>query len=98
MKIPFEFEPLLIFGWMSAMLLTGVFLRAQVRFFQNYLIPSCLIGGVLGLVLETVGVIRFPAESWESFAYHLFNISFISVGLTTGNDAEERTSADKGYF
>mgnify|MGYP001815708585 CR=1 FL=1 len=98
MNIPFEFEPMLIFGWMSAMLLAGVFLRARIRFFQNYLIPSCLIGGLLGLILETVGVIRFPSESWESFAYHLFNISFISVGLTTGSAAEEQTPKDKGYF
>jgi len=98
MKIPFEFEPLLIFGWMSAMLLTGVLLRARIRFFQNYLIPSCLIGGVLGLVLETIGVIRFPPESWESFAYHLFNISFISVGLTSGNTAEEKATKGNGYL
>jgi ESS family glutamate:Na+ symporter len=98
MKIPFQFEPLLIFGWMSAMLLIGVVLRARIRFFQNYLIPSCLIGGILGLILETVGVIRFPSESWESFAYHLFNISFISVGLTAGNAANEKASTEKGYL
>ena len=98
MKIPFEFEPLIIFGWMSAMLLMGVFLRARIRFFQRYLIPSCLIGGVLGLILETAGVIRFPSQSWESFAYHLFNISFISVGLTTGRAPEEQASKGKGYF
>jgi ESS family glutamate:Na+ symporter len=98
MKIPFEFEPLLVFGWMSVMLLTGVLLRARIRFFQRYLIPSCLIGGVLGLVLETVGVIRFPSQSWESFAYHLFNISFISVGLTSGNASENEASKGNGYF
>ena len=98
MKIPFEFEPMLILGWMSAMLLAGVFIRARIRFFQNYLIPSCLIGGVLGLVLESCGVIRFPSEGWETFAYHLFNISFISVGLTAGSAAEEKARTDKGYF
>ncbi len=98
MNIPFQFEPLLIFGWMSAMLLIGVFLRARVGFFQKYLMPSCLIGGVLGLALETCGVIRFPSESWEFFAYHLFNISFISVGLTANSAAGENERTDKGYF
>ena len=98
MNIPFQFESMLIFGWMSAMLLTGVLLRARIRFFQKFLIPSCLIGGVLGLVLASCGIIRFPSDSWESFAYHLFNISFISVGLTVGSPDEEKARTDKGYI
>lgn len=98
MNIPFQFESMLIFGWMSAMLLTGVVFRARIGLFQKYLIPSCLIGGVLGLVLGTCGVIRFPAESWESFAYHLFNISFISVGLTAGSTADKKVRTGKSYL
>lgn len=98
MTIPFQFEPLLIFGWMSTMLLIGVLLRARIRFFQTYLIPSCLIGGVLGLVLKTGGLARFPSESWETFAYHLFNLSFISVGLTAGRDDAGQAGGSKGYL
>lgn len=35
----------------SCLLLLGTFLRAKVRFFQKYFIPSCVIGGFIGLIL-----------------------------------------------
>jgi ESS family glutamate:Na+ symporter len=57
-------------------------LRAKIKFFQKFMIPSCLIGGFLGLLLLTSGVLRLPVDSLETAAYHFFNISFISVGLT----------------
>jgi len=88
MEIPFPFEPLLVFGCLSIMLLIGVILRAKVRFLQRFLFPSCLIGGVLGLILLSTGIIRLPVSHLETFAFHFFNISFISVGLTPGKNRE----------
>ena len=67
---------MLVFGCLAIMLLTGVLLRAQLTFFQHFLIPSCLIGGILGLLLLNIGVIRLPVDNLETFAYHFFNISF----------------------
>jgi ESS family glutamate:Na+ symporter len=87
-KIPFPFEPLLIFGCLSIMLLAGVALRAKLRFLQKFLFPSCLIGGVLGLIVLSTGVIDLPARHLETFAFHFFNISFISVGLTPTRTGE----------
>ena len=86
MKMPFPFEPLLIFGFMAGALLLGVVLRARVSFFQNFLIPSCLLGGLAGLILISTGVISADTEMLETYAYHLFNLSFISVGLTSRGD------------
>ena len=82
MKIPFPFEPLLVFGFLSIMLLAGIVLRAKVAILQKFLFPSCLIGGVLGLILLSTGVIDLTVSHLETFAFHFFNISFISVGLT----------------
>ncbi len=90
MQSPFPFESMLVFGCLAIMLLTGVLLRAKITFFQHFLIPSCLIGGILGLVLLNTGVTRLPVANLESFAYHFFNISFISVGLTR-NPASKTT-------
>jgi ESS family glutamate:Na+ symporter len=89
MNIPFPFDSILIFGWLGVMLLVGVVLRSSVRFFQNYLIPSCMIGGIIGMVLVNAGVIRAGFSEFETFAYHLFNISFISVGLTAAGSEEK---------
>lgn len=84
MRIPFPFEPFLVFGCLSIMLLIGVVFRAKVRFIQSFLFPSCLIGGVLGLILLSIGIINLSVSHLETFAFHFFNISFISVGLTPG--------------
>ena len=90
MQIPFPFEAMLTFGGLAIMLLIGVLLRAKLSVFQRYLIPSCLIGGILGLVLLNINLIKLSASNLETFAYHFFNISFISVGLT---DDGNRTAA-----
>ncbi len=84
MNTPFPFEPVLLFGYMAVMLLLGMVLRASVKFFQLYLIPSCFIGGTIGLILTSTGVINVSTDLLETFAYHLFTISFISLGLTSG--------------
>ena len=82
MAPPFPFEPLVIFGFLSLMLLFGLLLRAFVPFFQKYLFPASLIGGMAGLALINTGWVSMDTETVKAFAYHFFNISFISVGLT----------------
>lgn len=51
MVSPFPFESMVVFGWLASMLLIGVLLRAKIPFFQKFLFPSCLIGGIAGLIL-----------------------------------------------
>ena len=97
-QIPFPFESMLLFGSLATMLLIGVVLRANIPFFQHFLIPSCLIGGVLGLILLNTGVFRLSVSNLETFAYHFFNISFISVGLTNSGNNANRGFRDKGFF
>lgn len=100
MQIPFPFEGMLTFGGLAIMLLVGVLLRAKVSIFQRFLMPSCLIGGILGLVLLNINLIKLSVSNLETFAYHFFNISFISVGLTrTGKQepaSNQKKSALKG--
>ena len=92
MSTPFPFDGMLVFAFLSALLLVGVGLRARVTFFQRFLVPSCLIGGILGLVLMVSGVFNIKASSLEAFAYHFFNISFISVGLTRNNNRQHQAT------
>ncbi len=88
MSSPFPFEVLLVFGFLSIMLLAGVVLRAKVALIQRFLIPACLIGGLLGLALVATGLVAAKVADLEAFAFHLFNISFISVGLTPGGSGQ----------
>lgn len=87
METPFPFEPVLVFGIMAVVLLLGMLLRGSIRVLQKFLLPSCFIGGTLGLILLSTGLVKLSTSLLETFAYHLFIISFISIGLTAaGND------------
>ncbi|MFW6139750.1 MAG: sodium/glutamate symporter [Acidobacteriota bacterium] len=98
MMTPFPFEPLVVFGFLSIMLLAGVFLRATVPFLQKLLFPASLIGGLLGLVLINLGWLSLDIETIKTFAYHFFNISFISVGLTPSENKKPGQSKEKKIF
>jgi ESS family glutamate:Na+ symporter len=98
MKVPFSFDWMLLFGSLAIMLLTGVLLRAKISIFQRFLIPSCLIGGVLGLIIVNAGIIKLSVTDLETFAYHFFNISFISVGLTNSTNQSGNLIKKKSFI
>lgn len=75
------------FGWISIMLIVGVILRAKVVFFQKYLFPASIIGGLLGFILISVGWINIPHETFTKFAVFFFTLNFISIGLTGADEA-----------
>ncbi len=54
-----------------------------------------MIGGVIGAVLVNARIIPLNTSDFETFAYHLFNISFISLGLTAGNEKREKHAQNK---
>ncbi|MBI9075225.1 MAG: hypothetical protein JEZ02_07430 [Desulfatibacillum sp.] len=96
MNAPFAFDSMLVFAWLSFFFLVGIYLRARVGFIQKFLFPSCLVGGFTGLLFMQSGLIDVETSALENFGYHLFNISFISVGLTRSEDANEPTSKFHG--
>ena len=98
MASPFPFESMIVFGWLACMLIAGVVLRARISFLQRFLFPSCLIGGVIGLILVHTPLINIAVFDLETFAYHFFNISFISVGLTYDHKDKNTSSRSKGYI
>lgn len=98
MQSIFPFESMLVFGFISVMLLIGIVLRAKIPLIQKFLFPSCLVGGILGMVLVNLGLIKIEADRLETFAYHLFNLSFISIGLTRSEKSKPDAAAGKEYF
>ena len=94
MASPFPFELVNLFAFMGLMLLAGILLRARFRLFQYFLFPACLIGGILGFVLHSTGAVTFQTSTLEAVAYHLFTVSFISIGLT----GQGNSDAPKGRF
>ncbi len=83
---PVSFNGLAVFAWMAIFLLIGMFIRAKVPFFRRFLIPSCIIGGTVGLIFQATGLINltgFPLDNsiMQNAIYHLFNLTWIFVGL-----------------
>jgi glutamate:Na+ symporter, ESS family len=75
------------FGWLAVMLLIGVILRAKIGFFQRFLFPAAIIGGLVGFIIKSIGWCDIPHETFVSLAVHLFTINFISIGLTGTDEA-----------
>ncbi|MFH2130765.1 MAG: sodium/glutamate symporter [bacterium] len=76
------------FGWLAVMLILGVILRAKIGFFQKYLFPASIIGGIIGFILISVGWCNITHETFTLFAIHLFTLNFISIGLTGFEDTK----------
>ncbi len=86
----FPFNFMLIFSFLSAMLLVGFLIRAKVGVIQRYLFPSSLLGGIIAFTI--VNWLKWDTKIFETFAYHFFNLSFVSIGLTP-TPPEEKLSA-----
>lgn len=99
MSSVFMFDAMIVFGALSILLLIGLFFRARLNFFQKFFVPACIIAGILGLILRTTAVglgwISPGAEFLETSVYHIFNITFISLGLTV---AVKNKTSDKNNF
>jgi len=82
----FPFDFMIVFGFLSFLLLLGVFLRAKITFLQKFFVPACIIAGLLGLLFRTIlvefHIISSDTQILETLVYHIFNITFISLGLT----------------
>jgi len=85
------------FFWVGVLLSFAAFLRSRVTFFQKNLIPSALIGGVIGFVLMNFGLIGMPTqEGWKEIptsafgvlVSHLFVFGFIGIGLIQQDEPE----------
>lgn len=90
---------MMAFGLSSVMLCIGMFFRAKVSFFRNMLVPSSVIGGIIGIVLmntlTTAGIdIGTDSQMYTTIVNNLFTISFISISLTGTSKGENNTTRE----
>lgn len=92
------YDGFLILGLIGFMLMIGVLLRAKIKLFQNYMIPSAIIGGVVGFFLINSGLTSFTSKDFLPFTMHAFNISFMSLCLTNPDSTSKTKSSKKEYL
>ncbi len=90
MPSTFPFDAMLILSSLGVLLLAGLILRAKVSFFQKFFVPACIIAGLIGLFLRTLGLLPISKTALETLVYHIFNITFISLGLTPRSETANK--------
>ena len=89
--------------WLSFLLLLGAFLRSKITLLQKGLIPSALIGGIIGFVLMNTGLIGMPTtEGWKEIptsifgilVFHLFAFGFVGIGLLQQKESDDHKKSN----
>ncbi len=79
-------------GLLSTALITATFFRARIRFFQRFLIPNALTAGFILMI--AYNLLRAPLNletvRLDNLAYHLLNLSFISMALRKPREKDLR--------
>ncbi len=89
------------FGLGSVMLCLGMLIRAKVSFFRNILMPSSVIGGIIGFILMNVIIIQTKTDivsttDFSNIVDVFFIMSFISIGLTGSKKKKEPKKKKSG--
>ena len=100
-------------GWTGLFLLIGTIIRAKVKFFQTFLFPASLIGGIIGFFVLNAGWLGIPSSTgWKTITpvtfstitFHLFAFGFVGIGLlqaksgTSGKGRGPRRVVDRAHL
>ncbi len=100
---PVPFSGLMTIAWIAVFLLVGMVCRAFFPPFKKYLVPSCIIGGTIGLIFQSTGLLAKTGFGMDMglsqiIVYHLFNITWILIGLKKPEKATSFGSKTKRTF
>lgn len=88
------FHGVIAFALMALMLVIGGLLRRHIPFLQRSLVPASILGGALGFILLSFGLIpTYSAIDFNSLTFHFFTLSFMSLCLT-GSAKDKNLSGD----
>lgn len=90
------FHGVIAFAFLAAMLVLGSLVRSKVAFLKRNLIPSSLIGGIIGFALiNWSGVVPFTSKDFLGITFHFFTLSFMSLCLCGGLRRKKPVDAPK---
>lgn len=85
---PYPFVFIVSIGWVAIFLLLGVVLRVTVPFCKKYLMPACMVGGIVGCIAANSGIFQYlgpfapDSLTLQMIIYHFYNMTFVCFGLT----------------
>lgn len=74
----------------SILLLSATFLRAKIKFLQNFYVPNSVIAGILGFILFSFSskIFNITSVNFNNYIYHLLGITFISLSLKKSEESK----------
>jgi ESS family glutamate:Na+ symporter len=87
------------FAFILALLGVSLILKANIKFFRKHLIPTALLGGLIGLIMgpEILGWVPFNAETLENIVYHLMAVGFIALALKKRQKKSNANITNTGF-
>jgi len=76
-----NWEPVLIFCYLSVFLILATFLRSRISFLQKFLIPNSILAGLFGILLGQYLFKVIDPNQMGDYVYHLLTLAFIAMGL-----------------
>lgn len=77
------FHGVIAFALLAGLLVLGSILRNRISLLRNMLIPSSMVGGLIGFALLSLGwVPGYQPSDFTSLTFHFFTLSFMSLCLT----------------
>ncbi len=76
-----NWEPVLIFCYLSVFLILATILRSRISFLQKFLIPNSILAGLFGILLGQYLFKIIDPNQMGDYVYHLLTLAFIAMGL-----------------
>ena len=76
-----NWEPVLIFCYLSVFLILATILRSRISFLQKFLIPNSILAGLFGILLGQYLFKIIDPSQMGDYVYHLLTLAFIAMGL-----------------
>ena len=87
-------------GWLGLFMFIGVMCRARIAFLRKWLIPTAVIGGVLGMFanwtfLEKIGIFGVDQAMVKAISFHILPLFFSALAFRSsqGKDTSKRIVA-----
>ncbi len=103
---PFNFDFLVSLGWIGLFLIIGILLRVSIPFMRKFLVPSCMLGGVAGLLIMSGIHHLFPdggtflpsMDMMQAIAWHMYNILFVLIMLLAMKPKAPKAQQEAGVM
>lgn len=88
------------FAWIALFFVIATVLKSRIEFFKNYIVPTSIIAGFIGLILgpELFNLARFDSERLGSMVYHLMAVGFIAISLKDRGKKKNKDTFNSGIY